>query len=140
MTDHLYNSTYEWCVPRDYHYFEVYFKVYNKYTCEYNTITYYISTKFTDKWLKKVVCIPSLPKDVFEYHISFKEVQDRDDIVFHHITNHTQFDSIAVKYFLLCCGTRRWKLSVIKKLKSYFHKYSERRSLRSKDKLKFQFS
>lgn len=120
--------------PRPYHYFEVRCTVYNKFTNQYNSMNFYISLKKTIKWLQyQPVRLPST--EYFSYEYTFKEVEDRDDILFHHITTSEDWERTVQRYFLYMCAACRWHISLkmtflkyfnnwFKKPKINLHKYS----------------
>lgn len=125
MTDDIYNPTYEWCVPRPYHYYIVYCTVYNKYTEEYNTFQLYISLKRSLDWLMSLpVDLPS--SEYFRYEYKLKEVEDRDDIVFHYIKSRDDWSRYLHRHFLSMCATSRWhisfKMTLLKYFKNFFKK------------------
>lgn len=120
--------------PRPYHFFKVKFTVFNKVSCQYSSRDYYISTKYSKNWLDKLMCgyvyLP-LPREHFEYKWELFEVEDSDDILFHHIRNKESWEFLSVSQFLDIAAYSDWHISFrmrfsrfLKKLKKNFHKYS----------------
>lgn len=100
--------------PRPYHYYKVFFTVFNKYTSEYNTIPFYISAKRSKEWLESL--IPArythpLAITYFTYSYKIVEVEDDPQVVFHHITTKESWERTSQEYFLTVCALSRWKVS-----------------------------
>lgn len=136
MTDDFYINLGTVTNPRPYHFFKVKFTVYNKTTCQYGSRVYYISSKNSYKWLQTTMRgfgYYPLPGTYFSYSWDIEEVEDSDDIVFHHITTKENWERLTYMYFLEVCGLCDWHYSlklrlklIIEKLKLNFHKYSKK--------------
>lgn len=125
MTDDVYVPVYDWCNPRPYHYYQVNCIVYNKYTEQYNSFRLYISLKKSLKWLEQQS--PKLPSgDLFSYTYTIKEVEDREDIVFHHITTSEDWSRYLHKYFMLMCATSEWHISIRLKFLKFFNNWKKK--------------
>lgn len=110
-------------VPRAYKFYQVNFKVRNKLTDEVIGMPFYISTKFTIKWLESIMhgsyYLP-LPTENFEFSWTLREVQDNDRIVFHHIRTKEEWEHTSVKYVLTVVLSHHWRIDYIKKIKKIF--------------------
>lgn len=108
--------------PRSYSYFKVHCKVLNKYTDQFITFDLYISLKKSLKWLE--VQHPRLPScQYFSYEFCITQVQDEEEILFHHITTREDWERYLQRSFLDVCATSTWKISLKKKFLRFFNNY-----------------
>lgn len=119
--------------PRPYHFYKVKFVIHNTYTDEYKKAVFYVSAKRNLNWLQGI--IPGrytypLATDYFRYTYLVEEIEDNDDIIFHHVTTKQDWERTTLQYFLNACASIRWKISWKLKIKRFFNKFKDRKPRR----------
>lgn len=130
MTDRslegLYEELYPYSKPMDTHFFKCRFTVFNKLTEEYKAVCFYLCCKRNQKWLERCLLYRGkypLPTEFFTYSWDIKEVEDSDDILFHHITTPESCSRITFEYFMSVCALGHWRKHYLKIWKEKLHKY-----------------
>lgn len=109
--------------PRPYHFYKVRFFIHNTYTDEHKAVNFYVSAKRSLTWLQSI--IPGrfyypLATEPFKYSFVVEEVEDDDDIVFHHVTTKQDWERTSLQYFLVACASVRWNITWKLKIKKFF--------------------
>lgn len=108
-----------WSTPRAYHFYKVVFTVIKKETDEQISMPFFISAKRSYQWLEGIMhgryYLP-LPSQWFRFEWKLYEVEDRDDIVFHHITTKEQWERVSIEYVLATALSRTWREPLSKKI------------------------
>lgn len=116
---------YEGHKPRPYHFFKVILCIQNKYTFETISKPFYLSSKFSLKWLAKIIEKSHIryPREVLDVTLKFYEVEDSDHILFQHITSEESFEREATIALFNAVLLYHWKLSPRELIKKYFKKF-----------------
>lgn len=114
---------YEGQTPREYHFFKIILTIQNNATLEHIRVPFYISSKFTEKWLIRTIQEVHLayPREELTVTLKIYEVGD-SEILHQHITSKERLELYLNRCLISAVLLHHWNLSPGERIQKFFKK------------------